>query len=224
MHELDKGKRCAVSAIDDDGVPIASTPIRRLAADRSSGWSGDADQGINRHAINERAGSKWCERQALAHASRKPSIITAGGRARGTDAMPRQSTEPTQRPYVSRRRFLRMAVLGAAGGLVATPPEAPLGAALAWAARAGGSPSMAPGGVFADLHFHASLRATVRELPVAISAPLFNRFAQLTFNRTGGSWEEAHRAGIIGCASTTTLDCGQATTMPAHTVSTARDG
>ncbi len=90
-----------------------------------------------------------------------------------------------------------MAALGAAGGL-ACPP---LGEAFAWAARAGAPSAQAPAGVFADLHFHASLRATVRETPVAVAAPLLNQFAQLTLNRTGGSWEEAHRAGIdLVCA------------------------
>jgi membrane dipeptidase len=98
-----------------------------------------------------------------------------------------------------------MAALGAAGGLAsALAPSlvgGPLGAAAAWAGRAAaGGPPRAPG-VFADLHFHASLRATVRETPVAVASPLLDRFAQLTFNRTGGSWEEAHRAGIdLVCA------------------------
>ena len=98
---------------------------------------------------------------------------------------------------LSRRRFLRTAALGTVGGFA----SGPLGAALAWASRTGAAHAMAPPGVFADLHFHASLRATVLETPTAVAAPLFNRFAQLTFNRAGGSWEEVHRAGIdLVCA------------------------
>lgn len=95
----------------------------------------------------------------------------------------------------SRRRFIRTAALGAAGALASDP----FGAALArGAAVIGGK---IPPGVFADLHYHASLRATTRETPAAVAAPLFNRFAQATFNRTGGSWAESHRAGIdLVCA------------------------
>lgn len=96
---------------------------------------------------------------------------------------------------VSRRRFLRTAALGVAGGFV----SGPFGAALTRGSRP--ASGKAPPGVFADLHFHASLRTTVRETPVAVAAPLFNQFAQLTFNRTGGSWPECHRAGIdLVCA------------------------
>jgi microsomal dipeptidase-like Zn-dependent dipeptidase len=95
----------------------------------------------------------------------------------------------------SRRQFVRTAALGAAGVLA----SGPFGAVLARGARAVGGRT--PPGVFADLHYHASLRATVRESPVAVAAPTLNRFAQLTFNRTGGSWEEAHGAGIdLVCA------------------------
>lgn len=55
--------------------------------------------------------------------------------------------------------------------------------------------------MFADLHFHATLRATIRESPPAVASPLLNPLAQMTFNRTGGSWEECHRAGIdLVCA------------------------
>ena len=49
--------------------------------------------------------------------------------------------------------------------------------------------------MFADLHFHASLRATLRETPPAIASPSLGPIADATFNRTGGSWEECHRAG-----------------------------
>ena len=96
----------------------------------------------------------------------------------------------------SRRRFLRNAALGAAGVLAAGP----LRGIPSWA-----SPGLAHApprsGVFADLHFHASLRATVRETPPAVASPLLNPIAQMTFNRTGGSWAECHRSGIdLVCA------------------------
>jgi len=96
----------------------------------------------------------------------------------------------------SRRRFLRNAALGAAGALAANPLR---GIPLWASARSPDSPPQT--GVFADLHFHASLRATVRETPPAVSSRLLNPIAQMTFNRTGGSWEECHRAGIdLVCA------------------------
>ena len=96
----------------------------------------------------------------------------------------------------SRRRFLRTAALGAAGALAANPLR---GIPLWASARSPDSPPQT--GVFADLHFHASLRATVRETPPAVSSRLLNPIAQMTFNRTGGSWEECHRAGIdLVCA------------------------
>ena len=93
---------------------------------------------------------------------------------------------------ISRRRFVRTAALGAAGALA----SGPLAGTLARAARAAAPPVMAPPGVFADLHFHASLRATVHETPVAVAAPVLERLAQAAFNPTGGGWEECHRAGI----------------------------
>jgi membrane dipeptidase len=98
---------------------------------------------------------------------------------------------------ISRRRFVRTAALGATGALAAGP----LAPALAWASRGAAPRAMAPAGVFADLHFHASLRATVRATPIAVAAPLVDRFAEAAFNPTGGSWEECHRAGIdLVCA------------------------
>jgi membrane dipeptidase len=96
----------------------------------------------------------------------------------------------------SRRRFLRSAALGAAGVLVAGSWR---DAALWASSRKPVAPPRT--GVFSDLHFHASLRATVRETPPAVASPLLNPLAQMTFNRTGGSWEECHRAGIdLVCA------------------------
>ena len=96
----------------------------------------------------------------------------------------------------SRRRFLRNAALGTAGLLAADSLRGiPL-----WASPCVPDP-LPPTGVFADLHFHASLRATVRETPLAVSSRLLIPLAQMTFNRTGGSWEECHRAGIdLVCA------------------------
>jgi membrane dipeptidase len=96
----------------------------------------------------------------------------------------------------TRRRFLRNAALGAAGVLASGPlPGIPV-----WASPPAPRAPLPPG-VFADLHFHASLRATVRETPPAVASPLLDPLAQMTFNRTGGSWEECHRAGIdLVCA------------------------
>lgn len=96
----------------------------------------------------------------------------------------------------SRRGFLRSAALGAAGVLASRS----LGSIPLWASPH--LPSAPPrAGVFADLHFHATLRATVRETPPAVASRLLNPLAQMTFNRTGGSWEECHRAGIdLVCA------------------------
>lgn len=55
--------------------------------------------------------------------------------------------------------------------------------------------------MFADLHYHATLRATLRETPPMIASPALNPLVQTTFNRTGGSWKECHRAGIdLVCA------------------------
>lgn len=97
----------------------------------------------------------------------------------------------------TRRRFLRNAALGAAGALAGVS----FPAARSWAAASAGPRPARPPGVFADLHFHATLRRAVRETPAAVSSPLLDPLAQLTFNRTGGSWEECHRAGIdLVCA------------------------
>ena len=96
----------------------------------------------------------------------------------------------------SRRRFLRSAALGAAGVLAASPlRNIPL-----WAApRMPDTPPRT--GVFADLHYHATLRAAMRETPPVVASPLLNPLAQATFNRTGASWEECHRAGVdLVCA------------------------
>ena len=123
---------------------------------------------------------------------------------------------------VSRRRFLRTAALGATGIL----SPGPLGAALAWASRADAARVPAAQGVFTDLHFHASLRAAVRESPVAVAAPLLAPLAQLTFNRTGGGWRECHRAGIdVVCAvhynpfdEVVSMPADPSLVAPAHTV------
>ena len=56
--------------------------------------------------------------------------------------------------------------------------------------------------MFADLHYHASLRSALGETPPMIASPALSPLVHTTFNRTGGSWEECHRAGIdLVCAA-----------------------